>query len=109
MVVAKAPSTAPRTNAGVREAMAAGTSHRAVLLSWRTRRASAAASTPSRRLLPLLDDYCGCSTAPSRRLQQSCSAVQLAVRPYYGPQRSPGVSSGFEVYRKARNSSASHK
>ena len=44
MVVAKAPSTAPRTSAGAFAAMADGASHRAVCRIWRTRRASANAA-----------------------------------------------------------------
>jgi hypothetical protein len=70
-------SKTPRNNAGAFAAMAAGASHSAVLLSWRTRRASVAtAAAAARRLLWLLD-------AVAAAAQQSCSAVQqLAVQPF---------------------------
>ena len=101
--VVKAPSTAPRTSAGAFAAMAAGASHIAVLLSWTRRRASVAtAAAAAQRLLWLLD-------AVAAAAQQSCSAVQLAVRPFMEPQRSQAASSGFETYLYQSNHSASHK
>ena len=75
-MVAKAPSSAPRTNAGAFAAMAAGASHSAVCRSWTRRRASVVtAAAAARRLLWLLD-----AVATAAKLVRSvCS---FAVAPF---------------------------
>ena len=76
MLVVKSLSSAPRTNAGAFAAMAAGASHSAVLLSWRTRRASVVtAAAAARRLLWLLGDV---ATA-AKLVRSVCS---FAVAPF---------------------------